>query len=343
MKILVVGDIHWSTYSSIVRSRGKHFSTRLEHLIKSLSWVEYISNKYGCEEEVFLGDTFDKPDLSAEEITALSEVEWSTKCRLRHFIVGNHESGVSSLAYNSTQALYNFGAVEDVPYIYPLDDNTEFLFLPYITEDNRKPLAEYLEKKNSKKKLVIFSHNDIKDFQMGAFLSKTGFGIKEIEDNCDLYINGHLHNGGWVSPGKILNLGNLCGQNFSEDAFRYEHHVAILDTDTLKIEFIENPYALNFYKIEINNYADFLQLHNMKDNAVVSIKCDDSLKDKLQEQLAVSNLLIYKTIYTKDTTVVSSEAVKLNDADHLEQFKEYILNVLGSSDIVQEELQEVCK
>lgn len=344
MKVLIVGDIHWSTYSSIVRSRGNHFSTRLEYLIKSLSWVESIAEKYGCEEEIFLGDTFDKPDLSSEEITAISEVEWNLTSRLRHFIVGNHESGVSSLTYNSTQVLHRLGAVEDTPYIYPLDDKTEFLILPYITEDDRKPLVEYLKDRNPSKKLIVFSHNDIKDFQMGMFLSKTGFSIGEIEANCDLYINGHLHNGSWVTK-KILNLGVLCGQNFSEDAFKYEHHVAILDTDTLEIEFIENPYALNFYKLEMNSGADIKKLHHLKNNAIVSIKCADALRETLLKELNEHPPLIYKVIYTRDSVIdgSSGDIVELNSKDHLEQFKEYILETLGSSDVVQEELQEVCK
>ena len=237
MKVLVVGDIHWSTYSSILRSRGNNFSTRLEYLIKSLNWVENISKEYGCEEEIFLGDTFDKPDLTAEEISALTEIDWCSKPRVRHFIVGNHESDIASLNHNSTQILHKVGVIEDTPYIYPVDETTEFLFLPYITEDNRKPISEYMKNRVKEKKLIVFSHNDIKDFQMGMFLSKTGFAIKDIEDNCALYINGHLHNGGWVSPRKILNLGNLTGQNFSEDAFKYEHHIGILDTDTLEIKF----------------------------------------------------------------------------------------------------------
>ena len=346
MKVLVVGDIHWSTYSSIVRSRGVHFSTRLEYLIKSLSWVEQISKEYGCEEEIFLGDTFDKPDLSSEEITALSEVEWNKSARLRHFIVGNHESGVSNLTYNSTQILHKMGVIEDAPYLYSLDEKTEFLFLPYITEDDRKQsIIEYMQGRQSSKKLIVFSHNDIKNFQMGPFLSKTGFDIDDIERNCDLYINGHLHNGGWVSPRKILNLGILCGQNFSEDAFKYEHHVAVLDTDTLELTFIENPYALNFYKVNIEDEKNINQLAFLKPNAVVSVKCIDSLKDKLLDKLVVYPPLVYKTIYTRDIESASSsgDVAELNNKDHLEQFKEYILETLGTSDVVQEELQEVCK
>ena len=345
MKVLVVGDIHWSTYSSILRSRGNHFSTRLEYLIKSLSWVEQVAKEHGCEEEVFLGDTFDKPDLTAEEISALSEVEWNTSSRIKHFIVGNHESGIASLVYNSTQILHKVGVIEDTPYIYPVDEHTEFLFLPYITEDNRKPLVEYLKNRQSNKKLVVFSHNDIKDFQMGMFLSTTGFSIDEIEKNCDLYINGHLHNGGWVSPRKILNLGNLCGQNFSEDAFKYEHHIAILDTDTLELKFIENPYALNFYKLEMDEEANIGQLEFLKENAVVSIKCEESLKDKLEEVLNKDiKLLCSKVVYySKEVTGTVESISELQTVDHLEKFRQYVIDKLGKSEVVLAELSEVCK
>ncbi len=345
MLIGICGDIHWSTYSSILRSRGKNFSTRLENLILSLSWVESLFKEKGCEEEIFLGDTFDRPDINSEEISALSEVEWNKTTRLKHFLVGNHESGVASLVYNSTQVLHKLGSIEDTPYIYPLDDKTEILFLPYITEDNRKPLKEYLEGRNSFKKLIVCAHNDIKDFQMGGFISKTGFKVSEIEENCDLYLNGHLHNCGWVSK-KICNVGNLTGQNFSEDAFKYNHHVAILNTDTLEMTFYENPYAFNFYKIEINEPKDFKVFDNLKSNAIVSIRCRESLHNELLEELKKHNNIIEHKIIIYRETTTSGEVISFNtNADHLEMFKDFILNRedVGSTSIVEEELMEVCK
>ena len=39
MKICCFGDTHWSEYSSILRSMGEKYSTRLENLIKSVNWV----------------------------------------------------------------------------------------------------------------------------------------------------------------------------------------------------------------------------------------------------------------------------------------------------------------
>lgn len=347
MKVLVVGDIHWSTYSSILRSRGEHFSTRLEYLIKSLSWVEQVAKENNCEEEIFLGDTFDKPDLTSEEITALTEVEWNNSSRIKHFIVGNHESGVSSLVYNSTQVLNRLGVVEDTPYVYPVDDKTEFLFLPYITEDNRKSISEYMKERTAGKKLIAFSHNDIKDFQMGMFLSKTGFSIDEIEQNCDLYINGHLHNGGWVGKNqKILNLGNLTGQNFSEDASKYSHRACVLDTDTLELTFLENPYAMNFYKMDVDKSTDIAKkLISIKNNSIISFKCLDTREKELRDELALCPRVLTYKILTYSEAVVSTEEVEnINlGVDHLKHFQEFILENLGSDDIVKEELNEVCK
>lgn len=37
MKILIFSDNHWSQYSSIVRSRGTKYSTRLEKSIETMN------------------------------------------------------------------------------------------------------------------------------------------------------------------------------------------------------------------------------------------------------------------------------------------------------------------
>jgi hypothetical protein len=73
--------------------------------------------------------------------------------------------------------------------------------------------------------------------------------VSEIENACDLFINGHIHHCGYVTE-KIINGGNLTGQNFTEDATKFEHCALIIDTDTMSVSFYKNPHALNFYKID---------------------------------------------------------------------------------------------
>ena len=103
MKILIYSDVHVSQDSSIVKSFGEKFSTRLEYIIKSLNWAEQLATDINCDLIFNLGDMFDKPVINAMEATAIQEVKWSD---IPHYIlVGNHDSNVASLEYSSTSIL----------------------------------------------------------------------------------------------------------------------------------------------------------------------------------------------------------------------------------------------
>ena len=108
MKILVCGDVHWSQYSSIVRGRGEKYSKRLENLIKSVNWVEQLAWSCGCEAVINLGDFFDSTQLSAEEVSALKEVQWAPIAHV--FITGNHETYYNKSTH---KAQYNLKQFED--------------------------------------------------------------------------------------------------------------------------------------------------------------------------------------------------------------------------------------
>lgn len=349
MRTLIFGDVHWSIYSSIVRTRGEKYSSRLENLIKSMNWVEELAQSHNCNMVIGLGDFFDRSDLNAEEITALQDINWAEDIQ-HFFIIGNHESNVASLQFNSTKALEKCSfQIVDKPKRLRLDSKSSFYFLPYTLEQDRKELKQYLRELTTEyptKNNIIFSHNDIKGIRYGMFESKEGFDLKEIEETCSLFINGHLHNGNFLNEKEtILNLGNLTGQNFTEDAFNYSHMICILDTDTLELTFFENPYAFNFYKIDINKESDLNKLNTLKNNAVVSIKCADKYVDKLKEMIASSSKIVEsKTIiFREDTAENTSETVELGSSDYLKQFTEFTLEKLGNNEVVLYELGEVCK
>ena len=326
MRILFYTDVHISQNSSIVNKRGEKYSKRLENIIKSLNWAEEQAILNKCDSIVCLGDLFDRSDLNAEEITALKEIKWAN---LPHtLIIGNHESNVVSLEFSSAFSLNNVFDIINKPCSDVYDDFS-ITYLPYIVDSERKPIKEYLP--DSKKKIVL-SHNDIKGIQYGQWISKNGFDIEDISNNCDLFINGHLHNGEWVND-KILNLGNLTGANFSENAFKYKHQIAILDTDNLKLEFIENPYAFNFYKIEIKSKDDLKVLDTLH-SAVVSIKCSSDLLPLVKESL---NNVIESRVTIINETVKAETKEELVQVDHLKQFADYFLtNVDGSDDAKSE-------
>ena len=329
MKIGIVGDIHFCEYSSILRSRGKKYSTRLENCIESINFAENATSN--CDLIVYLGDFFDKSSLNAPELTALSEICWNYKDHI--FLVGNHEMGINNLLYSSAYALDNTGrgscSIVDEPLsIEAL--NCELCFLPYILEENKESsIKSYFGESATKR--IIFSHNDISGIQLGKFISKAGFNIEDIESSCNLFINGHLHNEAKITN-KIINLGNLTGQNFSEDGFIYDHHIMILDTDTLTYELLTNPYAINFYKI-----TDIEDIYKVK-NAVVTVKTSEENLLTIKQLISNSDSILASRIIVDYTNKTHDDNYSLLSIDHLNEFRKFVLSELGNSDLIMEEL-----
>lgn len=343
-KILLYTDVHFSIYSSIIRSRGKKYSKRLENLINSLNWAEQLAEIERCDEVICLGDFFDKSILDAEEITALQEINWAN---LPHtFIVGNHESNIKSLIYSSVKALQNKGFnIVDKPSIKDLD-NCRLYFIPYLLDEDRKTIKEYVEEFPYLGKKIFLSHNDIKGIKYGMYESKDGFDINDIDNNCDLFLNGHLHNGQPFSK-KGINLGNLTGQNFGEDSFKYEHCAFILDTNNNEVKIIENPYAFNFYQISILDKNDFNKLNNLKNQAIVSIKCVKNCLEEFKSYLkTVDKIEESRVIILPETTDVLNESIDIKDlanVDYLEQFRIFVLDKLGNTEDVIDEINNIIK
>jgi DNA repair exonuclease SbcCD nuclease subunit len=329
--------------ASIISKWGVKYPARLENCIESVNWVERTAERFSCDYILNLGDFFDKPDLSSETITACNDIQWS---EIMHYsIVGNHDASTSSLIFNSVNRLLrDRHSVIVEPQILPLSDCT-ICFLPYVVECDRKPLSEYFKNVDSTKPRIIVSHNDINGIQLGPVVSKTGFTIEEIEANCDLFINGHLHNGQAITD-KIINLGNLTGKDFGENAIKHAHNIAILDTSTLELEYIENPYAFNFYKLQIDTAADLDLLNNLKSRAVVSIKCDSALLEIVKQKVSEKhNILESRIILTRNyTSDDSSEAQDLElSVDHITRFIECCKNHIEETPMLLEEISEICK
>ena len=349
MKVLVVGDVHWSEYSSIIRKRGNKYSKRLENLINSLNWVEEQAEKLSVDIVLFLGDFFDKQSLNANELSALQEVVWSNKDHI--FIVGNHEGLSEDLSISSAHLfkLIPNTRVIDKPEL-DIGFGYEFLYLPYCLEKNRKTISETLGPLYKKdvfvtqevKLLYVFSHNDIK-MQYGLLKSENGYDPEDIDRSCSLFLNGHLHNGGKFSE-VGYNVGNLTGQNFSEDAEHYQHQICILDTDRETLTWEENPYAFNLYKFDVNTVEELNnKLNILKDNAVLTIKAPEQITSEVREILLKNNKV-------KDFRVVSivgreskQEEQKLESVNHLDEFVNFIRNNMEVTPKVIEELSYICK
>lgn len=339
MKYLVIGDVHWSQYSSILRSRGHKYSTRLENLIKSINWAEELAEKEKCYGIIYLGDFFDRPDLNAEELTALQDVEWAKD--INHiFIVGNHESNVNTLQFSSTKVFESINAtVISEPTVWDMG-HAIFTFIPYST--NLKPLSEYVPE--TKRKSIVFAHADIAGIQYGRIVSTQGFSINEIENNCSLFFDGHLHNGGMVGKNIII-VGNLTGQNFNENAQLFDHNVYVMDIegDEITVERHTNEDALKFYKIKVESENDIDIINKVHQNAILSITCNNLYKDLVLECLNNnSNILDYRLSIFYITNSVSEDTEDLFEVkDPFEQFIMFAKSKLEASPVLDDELSRL--
>lgn len=347
MKILLFADLHMCPRASIIHKWGVKYQTRLENCIESVNWLERLAEEHDCEYIVNLGDFFDKPDLSSETITALQDIQWAN---IQHYhIVGNHDASNSSLTFNSVNALAMTNhTIITKPETLSLDD-CDILFLPYIVECDRKPLSQYLldmdgNYLNTNKPRVILSHNDISGIQLGPVISRTGFAIEDLEAHASLAIHGHLHNGQNITD-KVITLGNITGKDFGENSFVHSHNAAILDTKSLELTYIENPYAFNFYKIQIDSESDIARLYSLKTRAVVSIKCDSSLVETTKQVVnELQNIIESRIIITKKYEEVDTDISNIDlSVDHLARFIECCRANIETSSLLEEELSEVCK
>lgn len=347
MRICVYSDVHWCENSSIVRSKGQKYSSRLENLIESVNWAEQLAWYQHCDCVICCGDFFDAAILNAQEVSALQDISWAPMSHL--FLTGNHETNVSSLDYSTTDLfkLCPNITVVNTPQQYFIDDTTELCFLPYILERNRHILSDYFGKQTAKR--IIFSHNDLKNVQYGNFLSTEGFEVDDIEANCDLYFNGHIHHSAPVTD-KIYNIGNLTGQNFTEDATKYSHCAIVVDTDTLEFKVYQNPYALKFYKLDLTSCSTDEDIHrhlaSLNYNGVATVHVNEQdveLTRALLETMKIDHIAEYRIVVNRDQKTNDTPTITMSSSDHLKQFEEYVLSNIGDSNIVREELVTIMR
>lgn len=344
MKICIYSDPHWSMTSSIFTQQGVKFSRRLENLLDSMNWVGQLAKSKNCDRIICAGDFFHKDTLNAEEITALKQINWTDIPK--QFLLGNHELMKENQNMHSLNTIYGIGEIIDSPKIEYIG-NTNLIFVPYIDEDNKVPLRDIISQlsPNQYSKTIIISHNDIKGIRYGKYVSEMGFGIDEIESCCDLYFNGHLHNGAKVTN-KIINIGNLTGQNFTEDGFKYKHGAYILDTDTLEYEFYENEKAVNFYKVFIDKVEDINIVDRLPIRSIAKFYVKESLVTDLKTKLKDAfNLITYQLIVVPDgdTTTMKNISESLNKVNHLDELVTFCVETLGDFEILRYELNEIIK
>lgn len=287
MKVLIYADAHFSINSSILLGSSNSLNGRLDHLIRSFEWMYDVAERNNVDAIVDLGDLADSCNLRAEEITAISKALSFNTTIPEYHVLGNHERVSEDGQINSVNFITSFPNHKLFTRITSVDGLG--IFIPYGKYED-EDLDAYGEHR------IAFTHIDIYGADLGlGWMSKSGMTPAYLKSKFDLVVNGHIHKYGDVyhKQGKrILNLGALSAQNFSAEV---TPHIGILDTDTLNIEFIDNPCAIYFCNKTITSLSELTSFIGSlkKDHSyVVQVKVPISILEDARSIIQSSKCII---------------------------------------------------
>ena len=296
MKIGIYADAHFSLNSSIILGQSNSLEGRLNHLIDSFEWMYDLFRTNGVEVIIDLGDLTDSYVIRAEEITAVSTALSFNTSIPEYHILGNHER----LDYNGTISSISF--VDSIDNQYVITKLTSMslggrsaTLLPYSNGYD----DEYIESLDSTD--YLFTHLDILGADTGGWSLTEGIKPNILANKFGLTVNGHIHNGSWVIPNKVLNLGSISGQNFSSKQISWNPSVMILDTDTNQYRMYDNPHALIFVNKSCSTIDKVVKLVNgiTEGTYAVQLRVPVSIVEDARKVIKTNPHIIASRIMTK--------------------------------------------
>jgi DNA repair exonuclease SbcCD nuclease subunit len=163
-----------------------------------------------------------------------------------HGFPGNHDiAQKESVKINSLDQLFSVPGIPSQQHIFWYQEpqtikigGIDILVLPWICEENQAKAFEQIKKTKAK---ICLGHLEIIGFDMyGGTIAETGLN-QSIFSKFDLVISGHFHSA--QRKGNILYTGTPYEMAWSD--WNDPKGFWILDTETLDIEMIPNPYTLH--------------------------------------------------------------------------------------------------
>ena len=342
MKIGIYADAHFSLNSSIILGQTNSLEGRLNHLIDSFEWMYDLFRDNGVEIIIDLGDLTDSYIIRAEEITAVSKALSHNTTIPEYHILGNHER----LDYK--------GTISSVSFVDSIDNQTVITELTHMTLGDKSvtllPYSngyddEYIDSLEDTN--YLFTHLDILGSDTGDWSLTDGIKPNVLANKFGLVINGHIHNGSWVIPNKVLNLGSISGQNFSSRQISWNPSVMILDTDTNKYEFYENPHALIFINKSANSIDKVVQLVNniTEGTYAVQLRVPVSLVEETRKVIQTNDHIVASRIMTKSDKA-ELEKLGFDEIEHVNSIEggfEQLFKFIDSQESLPYDIDDIKK
>jgi DNA repair exonuclease SbcCD nuclease subunit len=271
---------------------------------------------------IHLGDCFDRRKyINFNSLRSCREYFFDAAKRSNvkvHMLVGNHDAFFKNTNdVNSPQLLLKeYDNV--ITYHGPSEPNIKglsILMLPWICTDNYQQSMEAIKNSTAK---VCFGHLELSGFTMFKGQEAHDGLDPSIFKNFDLVCSGHFHHR--HSKGNIHYLGNPYQMFWNDYADPRGFH--IFDTETLELEFIENPYVI-FEKLYYDDAKDLpspKEFTDMMVKVIVVNKSDHAAYENYMDKLYKANPLEVKIIedFSEfEAEVMDDETIDLSDTQTL--------------------------
>lgn len=238
MKILVIGDIHFSE-SSPIRYFNNFYSDGISYNIRraliSLKWIENLIDLDDYDTVVQVGDVFNTFEYISKIVmyhAHNSFLSLHNKCKEKHIpfyiVPGNHDIiGIGKYltevlpcdAHFSTPALKSFSGAK-------------IHFIPFM--DSQASLYNCIINSPAD---IIFTHTNVKGIAYNKYKqSESGLDTTFLKNK--LVISGHIHAPQFVNSNMHL-VGSLYQILFQEKG-NIPHGVSVIDTKSMEITRIVN-------------------------------------------------------------------------------------------------------
>lgn len=335
MQILIFSDLHIHPH--------KRSAERLEDCLKVLDWSFQTALDRGIKNIVFLGDLFhDRQKIDVLTYQKTFEIFEKYLCSFEFnvtLLLGNHDLWhYEKLDVSSVNPLKNLPGVRVVnkPCVTKIADGAEQFFfglLPYThnpIEDLKVIEKEWEENVPKKQRKVLGGHISVDgavwnvkyNTMSEVTIEHDGDMVKvgpDIFKKWDKVFLGHYHAEQKLND-KVEYVGSPLQLSFGE-AFQ-KKHVIIFETDSGKLEYIENEFSPKHYILnqeQLDDYDLEGQFVRLEVDDIASREMSE-IRQRLVESSKVSSLEIKQIQKKEDHVVKDAKAILYKEEEMLEKY-----------------------
>ena len=238
---------------------------------------------------IHLGDVVDRRKfINFKTLNSMKEILFTPLEEMgcdMEIIVGNHDIYYkNTLAVNSMHELTKGMSritVHNKPTEVSLDGKNTAVFLPWICADNEDETKTLIEKTRAP---IAFGHLQIEGIEQHRGSIAIDGHSQSMFKAFHKVFSGHFHHRS--TTGNITYLGNPYEITWSD--FNDKRGFHIYDTETMEVEFVENPYSM-FHKIyysdEKKDYGDLSKYENCYVKIIIEKRQNSYMFEALMDKL----------------------------------------------------------